>query len=155
MSDLIKVGGLWKNKDKNGNDYFSGNFTYGTKLLVMTNSYKDKDNAPDYMVYIAQKDKKESESVLSEKRLKDVSKQGMRDNGMRTMKKSSKLWLMGILIVYLVSLHACGSKVVLLKDGEMRLMENENYSVSPVWIEERLQFENDMVKRLQECHSTN
>ena len=61
MSDLIKVGGLWKNKDKNCNDYFSGNFTYGTKLLVMTNSYKDKDNDPDYMVYIAQKDKKESE----------------------------------------------------------------------------------------------
>ena len=61
MSDLIKGGGLWKNKDKNGNDYFSGNFTYGTKLLVMTNSYKDKDNDPDYMVYIAQKDKKESE----------------------------------------------------------------------------------------------
>ena len=61
MSDLIKVGGLWKNKDKNGNDYFSGNFTYGTKLLVMTNSYNDKDNDPDYMVYIAQKDKKESE----------------------------------------------------------------------------------------------
>ena len=54
MSDLIKVGGLWKNKDKNGNDYFSGNFTYGTKLLVMTNSYKDKENDPDYMVYIAQ-----------------------------------------------------------------------------------------------------
>ena len=69
--------------------------------------------------------------------------------------ESSKLWLMGILIVYLVSLNACGSKVVLLKDGEMRLMENGNYSVSPVWIEERLQFENDMVKRLQECHSTN
>ena len=61
MSDLIKVGGLWKNQDKNGNDYFSGYFTYGTKLLVMTNSYKDKDNDPDYMVYIAQKDKKESE----------------------------------------------------------------------------------------------
>ena len=61
MSDLIKVGGLWKNKDKNGNDYFSGNFTYGTKLLVMTNSYKDKENDPDYMVYIAQKEKKDSE----------------------------------------------------------------------------------------------
>ena len=97
----------------------------------------------------------EKQSVLSEKRLKDVSKQGMRDNGRRMMKKSSKLWLMGILIVYLVSLNACGSKVVLLKDGEMRLMENGNYSESPVWIEERLQFENDMVKRLQEFHSTN
>ena len=53
MSDLIKIGGLWKNKDKNGNDYFSGSFTYGTKLLVMANTYKEKDNDPDDMVFIA------------------------------------------------------------------------------------------------------
>ena len=44
MSDLIKIGGLWKNKDKNDNDYFSGGFTYGTKLLVMANTFKEKDN---------------------------------------------------------------------------------------------------------------
>ena len=61
MSDLIKIGGLWKNKDKNGNDYFSGSFTYGTKLLVMSNTYKEKDNDPDYMVYIDNKEKKEQE----------------------------------------------------------------------------------------------
>ena len=56
MGELVKIGGLWKNKDKNGNDYFSGNFTYGTKMLVMTNTFKDKENAPDYMVYITKKD---------------------------------------------------------------------------------------------------
>ena len=56
MGELVKIGGLWKNKDKNGNDYFSGNFTYQTKLLVMTNSFKDKENDPDYMVYITKKD---------------------------------------------------------------------------------------------------
>ena len=43
MSELVPIGGLWKNKDKNGNDYFSGNFTYKTKLLVMTNTFKDKE----------------------------------------------------------------------------------------------------------------
>jgi hypothetical protein len=61
MSDLIKIGGLWKNQDKNGNDYFSGGFTYGTKLLVMANTFKEKDNEPDYIVYIGKKDKPESE----------------------------------------------------------------------------------------------
>ncbi len=56
MGELVKIGGLWKNQDKNGNDYFSGNFTYGTKMLVMSNTFKNKDNDPDYMVYITKKD---------------------------------------------------------------------------------------------------
>ena len=61
MSALIKIGGLWQNKDKNGNDYFSGGFTYGTKLLVMSNTFKDKDNEPDFIVYVGKKDKPEAE----------------------------------------------------------------------------------------------
>jgi|TARA_R110002096_G_C14543221_1_gene718630 hypothetical protein len=60
MSELLKIGGLWKGKDKNGNDYFSGTFTYGTKLLVMSNSFKEKDNEPDYIVYITKKEKPEN-----------------------------------------------------------------------------------------------
>ena len=56
MGELVKIGGLWKNQDKNGNDYFSGNFTYGTKMLVMSYTFKNKDNDPDYMVYITKKD---------------------------------------------------------------------------------------------------
>jgi|TARA_B100001964_G_scaffold5097_1_gene5517 hypothetical protein len=57
MSDLLKIGGLWENKDKNDNTYFSGTFTYGVKLLVMKNTFKEKDNEPDYMVYLAKKDR--------------------------------------------------------------------------------------------------
>ncbi len=61
MSDLIKLGGLWEGKDKNGNTYFSGGLTYGTKLLVMSNSFKEKENEPDYIVYIAKKEKEQEE----------------------------------------------------------------------------------------------
>ena len=61
MGELVPIGGLWINKDKNGNDYFSGNFTYKTKLLVMTNTFKDKENDPDYMVYITKKDEPKAE----------------------------------------------------------------------------------------------
>ena len=57
-NELLKLGGLWKNKDKNGNDYFSGNFTYGTKLLIMKNTFKEKNNEPDYNVFISKQDKK-------------------------------------------------------------------------------------------------
>jgi hypothetical protein len=54
------------------------------------------------------------------------------------------------LLLFLVS---CESKVTLLKSGEMRTLEDGWYAVSESWVAERLQFENDMVKRLQECHA--
>jgi hypothetical protein len=59
------------------------------------------------------------------------------------------------LIGLLLFLVSCESKVVLLKSGEMRVLEDGWYAVSESWVEERLQFENDMVKRLQECHAPN
>jgi hypothetical protein len=37
----------------------------------------------------------------------------------------------------------------------MRTLEDGWYAVSESWVAERLQFENDMVKRLQECHARN
>ena len=59
MSDLIKFCGLWKNKDKNNQDYFSGTFNYNTRLLIYTNNYKEKDTDPDYIVYLAPNKKQE------------------------------------------------------------------------------------------------
>ncbi len=57
MSELLKMGGLWKNKDKNGNEYFSGDFTFGTKILIYKNGYKSSEKEPDYQVYLAPKKK--------------------------------------------------------------------------------------------------
>ena len=57
-NELVKLGGLWKNKDKNDNDYFSGNFTYGTKLLILKNTFKEKNNEPDYNIFLTKQDKK-------------------------------------------------------------------------------------------------
>jgi hypothetical protein len=74
-------------------------------------------------------------------------------NGKRTKKRLKSLWAIVTLIGLLLFLVSCGSKVVLLKSGEMRVLEDGWYAVSESWVEERLQFENDMVKRLQECHA--
>ena len=57
-NELLKLGGLWKNEDRNGNDYFSGNFTYGTKLLILKNTFKEKSNEPDYNIFLSKQDKK-------------------------------------------------------------------------------------------------
>lgn len=75
------------------------------------------------------------------------------ESGSRMRMISNRLWLIMMLMLLVVSLNACGGKVVLLKEGDMRLLEDGSYAVSGAWIEERLLFENDMVKRLQECNS--
>ena len=98
--------------------------------------------------------------VLLEKRwglyvkpLVEGSKHVEKDSGSRMKMIYRRLWLPMILMLWLISLNACGGKVILLKEGEMQLLDNGRYSVSPAWMEERLLFENDMVKRLQECNS--
>ena len=51
MGDLDKMCGMWENKDKNGNKYFSGKLEDGTKIVMFTNTYRDKENSPDYNLY--------------------------------------------------------------------------------------------------------
>ena len=59
---MIKLGGVWESKDKNGNTYFSGGLTYGTRLFIMKNSYKEQDTHPDYIVYLAKSEPKDKDS---------------------------------------------------------------------------------------------
>ena len=90
---------------------------------------------------------------LSEKPLREGLKPVKNVFGRTTRRILRKPWLTVMLVVFLVSLNACGGKVILLKDGEMRLLDDGSYAVSEAWMEERLQFENDMVKRLSECNA--
>jgi len=76
-------------------------------------------------------------------------------SGRRIKKRLKNLWQIIALIGLLPFLISCESKVTLLKSGEMRTLEDGWYAVSESWVAERLQFENDMVKRLQECHARN
>ncbi len=70
MSDLTKISGLWINKDKNGNEYFTGGvggvtgndtftLTSDHKVLILKNTYKQKENDPVYNLFIAPKKDKE------------------------------------------------------------------------------------------------
>ena len=57
MSEMIKITGLWKGKDKNGSTFMSGTMG-GVKVLIFANKYKEEDKHPDYIMYFAQKEDK-------------------------------------------------------------------------------------------------
>lgn len=56
MEDKPKIQflALWENQDKNGNVYLSG--TLGrNRVIAFKNSYKERDNQPDWVVYLQPK----------------------------------------------------------------------------------------------------
>lgn len=54
QSDLVNMGGLWKNVSASGTEYLSGSFG-NAKMMVFKNDKKDNENAPDYRVCFANK----------------------------------------------------------------------------------------------------
>jgi len=73
MGEMIKLGGLWINQDKNGNEYFSGNFGFGGKINIFKNTYKTKDNDPDYTMSISAKQSKQDSKQDSNQDVSDNS----------------------------------------------------------------------------------
>jgi hypothetical protein len=60
MADLIKVTGLWKSEDKNGNMVLSGNLSGTARVVIFTNTYKEEnERGPDFEMYIGKKEPKE------------------------------------------------------------------------------------------------
>ncbi len=45
-----KLSGLWINKTKSGDTYFSGK-NDGFKYVIFKNGFKEKENQPDYVLY--------------------------------------------------------------------------------------------------------
>lgn len=60
-SNLTEIAALWKNESKSGEMYLGG-YLGNSKLLILKNNYKEKENEPDYRVYVAPKAKTEGDS---------------------------------------------------------------------------------------------
>lgn len=50
--DKIRLTGLWKGTDREGNTFLSGNLNPITNLVVMPNTFKKGEKEPDYFVYL-------------------------------------------------------------------------------------------------------
>ena len=56
-STLVEICALWKQESKAGDMYLSGTLNRNTKILVLKNGFKEKENEPDYRVHVAPKPK--------------------------------------------------------------------------------------------------
>ena len=63
MESTIKLTGLWKQKDKNGQIYLSGTLSPISKVLVMPNTFKKEDREPDYYFYLGVNEKRGEKSA--------------------------------------------------------------------------------------------
>lgn len=51
--DGLKLTGLWKQTDKQGNTYLAGNLNQISRVMIMPNSYKKAEKDPDYFLYLS------------------------------------------------------------------------------------------------------
>ena len=58
MEGKVKLTGLWKQKDKNGQTFLSGSLSPISKVLVMPNTFKKTEKGPDYFFYLGANEKK-------------------------------------------------------------------------------------------------
>lgn len=53
-NDMIKLGGLWTSKDRNGGTFLSGKLAPGVKILIFKNQYRESENHPTHIMYLSQ-----------------------------------------------------------------------------------------------------
>lgn len=59
-TDLVKLSGIWVNKDKNGQVYMTG-YLGNSRIVILRNSFKTEDKHPGYNMYVQNNVKQESE----------------------------------------------------------------------------------------------
>lgn len=59
---MIQLTGMWRNRSKAGEDYFSGSLGRG-KLLMFENREKRTDKDPDYFLMLAPMDPKPKKEI--------------------------------------------------------------------------------------------
>jgi len=60
MAGLLKIGGLYKSQDKNGNEMLNGNVDVPvdvtindtSRIVIFTNPRKEADNHPDFEIFV-------------------------------------------------------------------------------------------------------
>lgn len=67
QSPMLQLGGLWINESKSSGKKYMVGYLGNLKLMIFRNTFKKKDNEPDYRMYVTEKpyetnDSKEDET---------------------------------------------------------------------------------------------
>lgn len=65
MSDLVKLGAVWRGKSKDGKTMLTG-LMGDARLIILPNGFKTEEKHPDYIVYVASPEKKEPVKPITE-----------------------------------------------------------------------------------------
>lgn len=63
---MIKLGALWKSKDKDGKPFLQGQINQDVRIVILPNGFKKEPNQPDYLLY-AQENERKSKGPKSPK----------------------------------------------------------------------------------------
>jgi hypothetical protein len=66
MSDMIPLGGLWKQESASGKKYLSGSLGFANILIFVNDRKEPGSNQPDYTMFIAPRKKKQEEGAGTE-----------------------------------------------------------------------------------------
>jgi len=61
-SSMLEITGLWANKSKNGDTYYSG-YMGKSAILIFKNNYKTEDKHPDLRMFVAEGKNREGGST--------------------------------------------------------------------------------------------
>jgi len=71
MNNLLRIGGLWKNKTKEGQTILSGTLNPITSVLIMPNTFKKSEKDPDFYMYFKAREKDGAKPAAEPKAEKD------------------------------------------------------------------------------------
>jgi len=77
QSNMAMITGLWENTAKSGITYLRGNMGYAN-ILIFENRKKERDQDPDYYLFVAPKEEREEEEIPE-----DLRGRGRRDDDRR------------------------------------------------------------------------
>jgi len=63
-SSMLEITGLWANKSKNGDTYYSG-YMGKSAILIFKNNYKTEDKHPDLRMFVAEGKKREEQTNVT------------------------------------------------------------------------------------------
>ena len=63
METKIKLTGLWRGENRNGEAYFSGSVNPTMRLLIFKNNHKGSERDPDLIAYLVPVEKKPAVSA--------------------------------------------------------------------------------------------
>lgn len=71
-SNLVLISGLWSGQTKAGVQKLTGTLTPTSQIIILPNKNKQRENQPDYLMYMAPYEKKQQQQEQPETKFQEI-----------------------------------------------------------------------------------